>query len=74
MIPENKHFLTGFRIVQAEMPIYEALGMGDNNNGYTPLSISKDNGKSWIYSASQFPLIGGSSVREESGHLWQKRI
>lgn len=36
-----------------------ALGRSDNINGYMPLSISKDLGKTWRYSPSPFPPIGG---------------
>lgn len=36
-----------------------ALGRGDNINGKMPVSISDDMGKSWHYSASPFPPIGG---------------
>lgn len=36
-----------------------ALGRGDNINGRMPKSISFDMGKTWTYSASDFPPIGG---------------
>lgn len=36
-----------------------ALGRGNNINGYMPMSISEDMGRSWTYSASPFPPIGG---------------
>ena len=36
-----------------------ALGRGDSINGRMPMSISNDLGKSWTYSASDFPPIGG---------------
>jgi hypothetical protein len=34
-----------------------ALGRGDNIGGKMPMSISADGGKSWTYSASEFPPI-----------------
>ena len=36
-----------------------ALGRGDSINGKMPMSISSDLGKTWNYSASPFPPIGG---------------
>ena len=36
-----------------------ALGRSDNINGNMPMSISPDMGKTWRYSASPFPPIGG---------------
>ncbi len=36
-----------------------ALGRGDSINGHMPQSISEDLGRSWTYSASPFPPIGG---------------
>ena len=36
-----------------------ALGRGDSINGRMPMSLSKDLGKTWTYSASPFPPIGG---------------
>jgi sulfatase modifying factor 1 len=36
-----------------------ALGRGDNINGRMPQSISTDMGRSWTYSASEFPPISG---------------
>ena len=36
-----------------------ALGRGDSINGHMPMSISSDLGKTWHYSASPFPPIGG---------------
>ena len=36
-----------------------ALGRGDNINGRMPKSISFDMSKTWTYSASDFPPIGG---------------
>jgi formylglycine-generating enzyme required for sulfatase activity len=36
-----------------------ALGRGDNIDGRMPVSISKDMGKNWMYSASPFPPLGG---------------
>ena len=35
-----------------------ALGRGNNINGKMPMSISKDMGVNWIYSASEFPPLG----------------
>ena len=36
-----------------------ALGRGNNINGRMPMSLSKDLGASWTYSASPFPPISG---------------
>ena len=36
-----------------------AFGRGNTINGKMPLSISKDMGVNWVYSASEFPPIGG---------------
>ena len=36
-----------------------ALGRGDSINGRMPMSMSADRGKTWTYSASPFPPIGG---------------
>ncbi len=36
-----------------------ALGRGDNIHGRMPRSLSADGGKTWTYSASPFPPIGG---------------
>jgi formylglycine-generating enzyme required for sulfatase activity len=36
-----------------------ALGRGDNIDGRMPMSISKDMGKNWTYSASPFAPLGG---------------
>lgn len=36
-----------------------ALGRGDNINGKMPQSISTDMGRSWTYSASEFPPLSG---------------
>ena len=36
-----------------------ALGRGNNINGCMPKSISRDMGKTWTYTASEFPPIGG---------------
>lgn len=36
-----------------------ALGRNDEINGMMPLSLSRDMGKNWIYSASPFPAING---------------
>jgi hypothetical protein len=36
-----------------------ALGRGDSIDGRMPMSVSADSGKTWTYSASPFPPIGG---------------
>ncbi|MFH1919586.1 MAG: SUMF1/EgtB/PvdO family nonheme iron enzyme [Planctomycetota bacterium] len=36
-----------------------AMGRGDTINGHMPKSISADLGKTWTYSASPFPPLGG---------------
>ena len=36
-----------------------ALGRGNSINGKMPMSISKDMGINWTYSASEFPPLGG---------------
>jgi formylglycine-generating enzyme len=36
-----------------------ALGRGDNIHGNMPMSISRDMGKTWAYSASPFPPVSG---------------
>ena len=36
-----------------------ALGRGDSINGKMPMSLSSDLGKTWTYSSSPFPPIGG---------------
>ncbi len=36
-----------------------AFGRGDDIDGRMPMSLSKDMGKSWTYSASEFPPING---------------
>jgi hypothetical protein len=36
-----------------------ALGRGDSINDCMPMSLSADSGKTWTYSASPFPPIGG---------------
>jgi len=36
-----------------------ALGRGNSIDGRMPMSISKDMGKNWTYSASEFPPLGG---------------
>ena len=45
--------------VQLEDGSLMALGRGNNIDGRMPMSISKDMGKTWNYSASEFPPIGG---------------
>ena len=46
-------------IVQLKDGRLLALGRGDNVDGKMPKSISTDLGKTWTYSASPFPPIGG---------------
>jgi hypothetical protein len=46
-------------IVQLEDGSLMALGRGNNIDGRMPMSISKDMGETWTYSASEFPPIGG---------------
>jgi len=36
-----------------------AFGRGNNIDGRMPMSMSKDMGRSWTYSASEFPPLGG---------------
>ena len=36
-----------------------ALGRGNSIDGRMPMSISKDMGRNWTYSASEFPPLGG---------------
>jgi sulfatase modifying factor 1 len=46
-------------VVQLEDGSLMALGRGNNIDGRMPMSISKDMGETWTYSASEFPPIGG---------------
>jgi len=46
-------------VVQLKDGSLLAFGRGNNINGRMPMSISKDMGKTWTYSASEFPPIGG---------------
>jgi len=46
-------------VVQLKDGSLMALGRGDSINGRMPMSISKDMGQTWTYSASEFPAIGG---------------
>jgi formylglycine-generating enzyme required for sulfatase activity len=46
-------------VVQLKDGSLMAFGRGNNINGRMPRSISKDMGKTWTYSASEFPPIGG---------------
>jgi formylglycine-generating enzyme required for sulfatase activity len=46
-------------VVQLKDGRLMALGRGNNINGRMPMSISKDMGRTWTYSASEFPPIGG---------------
>jgi len=46
-------------VVQLRNGNLMALGRGNNIDGYMPMSISDDMGKSWTYSASPFQPIGG---------------
>ena len=51
-----------------------ALGRGDSIDGRMPMSLSADLGKTWTYSASPFPPIGGGQrlvlVRLKEGPLF----
>jgi formylglycine-generating enzyme required for sulfatase activity len=56
---------TGHRIAGIHAALTElkngdlyAIGRGSNINGKSPVSLSKDGGKSWTYSASEFPPSG----------------
>ncbi len=56
---------TGHRIAGIHAAVTElkngdlyAIGRGSNINGKSPISRSKDGGKSWTYSASEFPPSG----------------
>jgi formylglycine-generating enzyme len=62
--PEYKEGNTGGTIAGIHAGVVElkngrlmALGRGDNINGKMPVSISDDMGKTWHYSASEFPPI-----------------
>jgi len=46
-------------VVQVRNGDLLALGRGDNINGRMPMSISADMGRTWTYSASDFPPISG---------------
>jgi len=46
-------------VVQLDNGNLMALGRGNNIDGRMPMSISDDMGRSWSYSASPFPPIGG---------------
>ncbi|MBM3212785.1 exo-alpha-sialidase, partial [Candidatus Poribacteria bacterium] len=46
-------------VVQLEDGSLMALGRGDNINNCMPMSISRDMGRTWVYSASEFPPISG---------------
>jgi len=46
-------------VVQLKDGILMALGRSKNIDGRMPMSISKDMGRNWTYSASEFPPIGG---------------
>jgi hypothetical protein len=46
-------------VVQLKDGSLMAFGRGNNIDGRMPRSISKDMGKTWAYSASEFPPIGG---------------
>ncbi|MHC4594180.1 MAG: SUMF1/EgtB/PvdO family nonheme iron enzyme [Planctomycetota bacterium] len=45
-------------VMQLEDGSLMAFGRGNNINGQMPMSVSKDMGKTWTYSASEFPPIG----------------
>ena len=46
-------------VVQLKDGRLMAFGRGDNIDGRMPMSLSKDMGKNWTYSASEFPPLGG---------------
>jgi hypothetical protein len=46
-------------VVQSKDGHLMAFGRGDNIDGKMPKSISADMGKTWIYTASEFPPISG---------------
>ena len=46
-------------VVQLKDGSLMAFGRGNSIDGRMPMSISKDMGKTWTYSASEFPSIGG---------------
>ncbi len=46
-------------VIQLKDGSLMAFGRGNNIDGRMPMSISKDMGKTWTYSASEFPTIGG---------------
>ena len=46
-------------VVQLEDGRLMAFGRGNNIDGHMPMSLSADQGKTWAYSASPFPPIGG---------------
>jgi len=47
-------------IVELNDGRWMALGRGNNIEGRMPMSISGDEGRTWTYSASPFPPIGGA--------------
>ncbi|OXU15162.1 Serine/threonine-protein kinase pkn1 [Sedimentisphaera salicampi] len=62
--PEYKQGNTGYNIAGIHAGVAElnngnlmAFGRSNNINGYMPCSISEDMGKTWRYSASEFPPI-----------------
>jgi hypothetical protein len=46
-------------VVQLKDGSLMALGRGNDIDGQMPMSISTDMGKTWTYSPSEFPAIGG---------------
>ncbi|MGD8500030.1 MAG: SUMF1/EgtB/PvdO family nonheme iron enzyme [Phycisphaerales bacterium] len=46
-------------VVQLKDGSLMAFGRGNNIDGRMPMSISKDMGRNWTYSASEFPPLGG---------------
>ncbi|HOZ48376.1 MAG TPA: SUMF1/EgtB/PvdO family nonheme iron enzyme [Candidatus Hydrogenedentes bacterium] len=46
-------------VVQLEDGALMAFGRGDDIDGRMPMSVSRDMGRTWTYSASPFPPIGG---------------
>ena len=58
------HMIAGIHAAVAETirngtHVLVAYGRQDNINGMMPLSLSTDNGVTWMYSASPFPAISG---------------
>jgi len=62
------------KLVQLRNGDLLAFGRGDSIGGKMPMSISKDMGENWTYSASEFPGIGGGQrlvlIRLQEGPLF----